>query len=266
MTGRWLSETARPLLKKRSRKLLLLALMSSWGQPCCARRIVSLNLCTDQLAVLLAPEQVVGLEPLARDASLSFVAPEAMRLPAVRADAEAVLALKPDLVLAGTFGAQMTVALLRARGLHVAQFGAPTDFIQVAEQVTQVAALLCRRQAGAHMVADMWRRLAAVPKRHGAAVLWQAGGWTAGPGSFGDAVLRAAGLTNLGSGGRIGLEALLAAHPDLLVTEQAPRFPSLATDLAWHPALRAIRRSVVPSPLLVCEGPFSAGAVEAITR
>ena len=267
MMGLWRFKEARPsFLKNRSKKLLLLTLGLSFGAPCYARRVVSLNLCTDQLAVLLAPEEVVGLEPLARDPALSFVAPQAARLPRVRADAEAVLALKPDLVLAGTYGAQTTVALLRARGLHVAQFADPTDFTQVAEQVTQVASLLGKRLDGARIVADMQRRLAAMPRRHATAVLWQAGGWSAGPGSFGDAVLRAAGLTNLGTGGRIGLEALLAAHPDLLVTEQAARFPSLATDLAWHPALRAIRHSVVPSPLLVCEGPFSVGAVEELAR
>ncbi len=267
MMGLWRFKEARPsFLKKGSKKLLLLALGLSWSGPCYARRVVSLNLCTDQLAVLLAPEEIVALEPLARDPALSFVAAQASHLPTVRADAEAVLALAPDLVLAGTYGAQTTIALLRARGLHVVQFADPTGFAQVADQVTQVAALLGKRLDGARMVAAMWRRLAAVPKRHATAVLWQAGGWSAGPGSFGDAVLRAAGLTNLGTGGRIGLEALLAARPDLLVTEQAARFPSLATDLAWHPALRAVSHSVVPSPLLVCEGPFSVGAVEALAR
>ena len=33
---------------------------------CAPRRVVSLNLCTDQMLVLLAPEKVVGLTPLAQ--------------------------------------------------------------------------------------------------------------------------------------------------------------------------------------------------------
>ena len=37
-------------------------------------RVVSLNLCTDQMLVLLAPEKVLALSPLARDPALSFVA------------------------------------------------------------------------------------------------------------------------------------------------------------------------------------------------
>ena len=231
-----------------------------------ATGVVSLNLCTDQLLVLLAPEQVTALEPLARDPGLSFVADEAARLPLVRADAESVLRLRPDLVLAGRYGAQTTVALLRARGVRVAQFDEPASFGQIGAQVMQVASLLGVAERGRRLVARMMDRLAALRPRTGSAVLWQAGGWTAGPGSLADAVLRAAGLRNAGTGGRLGVEALLARHPDLLVTEAAPRFPSMATDLARHPALRGIATARVPAPLLTCGGPFSVGAAEILSR
>ena len=131
----------------------------------------------------------------------------------------------------------------------------------------------------------MWRRLAALrvlsrrkpdalgaPSRRkpdalgapgaASAVVWQAGGWSAGPGSLADAALRAAGLTDAGTGGRMGVETLLARKPDLLAVEAAPRFPSIATDLARHPALRGFSRVEIPAPLLICGGPFSAGAAE----
>ncbi len=248
-------------------RLALCGLVCLAGWPSFAQRnVVSLNLCTDQLLVLLAPERVAALEPLARDPALSFVAAQAARLPTVRADAEAVLALRPDLVLAGRYGAQGTVALLRTRGVRVVQIEEAEDFAAVAAQVTQVAGLLGVAARGQALVAEMGRRLASAHKRAGRAVLWEAGGWTAGPGSFGDAVLRAAGLANAGTGGRIGLEALLAARPDLLVTEAAARFPSMATDLAWHPALAGLARRTVAPPLLVCAGPFSTAAVDAVAR
>ena len=228
--------------------------------------VISLNLCTDQLLVMLAPQNVTALEPLARDPALSFVAIQAGHLPSVRADAEAVLALHPDLVLAGRTGAQTTVALLRARGVRVLQTDEPQNFAQVAAQVVQVASALGTPARGRALAAAMWRRLAALRKRTGTAVLWQAGGWTAGSGSLGDAALRAAGLTNAGTGGRIGIETLLSRPPDLLVTETAPRFPSMATDLARHPALRAIPHRNIPPALLICGGPFTAGAVELLAR
>ncbi len=216
--------------------------------------------------MLLAPEQVAALEPLARDPALSFVAGQAAHLPMVRADAEAVLRLRPDLVLAGRYGAQSTVSLLRARGLQVVQVEEPQDFAQIGAETIGLAERLGVPGRGLALVARMWRRLAAVQRRAGRAVLWQAGGWTAGAGSLGASVLAAAGLTNAGTGGRMGLEALLAAPPDLLVTEAAPEYPSMATDLAWHPALRGLARRHIPAPLLICGGPFTAGAVELLAR
>jgi iron complex transport system substrate-binding protein len=254
---------------KRSKNFCLFAFVAAAvlvSEPSAANGVVSLNLCTDQLLVLLAPEQVAALEPLARDPALSFVAEQARDLPIVRADAEAVLALKPDLVLAGTYGAQGTLALLRARGVRVLQFGEPTDFAGIDAQVMRVAETLGVRTRGRVLVDAMWRHLAAVRKRSGAAVLWEAGGWSAGPGTLGDAVLRAAGFRDVGTGGRMGLEALLAAHPDLLVTEQAPRFPSMATDLAWHPALRGLPRRALAPAWLTCGGPFTVRAVEALSQ
>ncbi len=232
-----------------------------------AAGVVSLNLCTDQLLVLLAPERVAGLEFLARDPSLSFVAAQAAHLPAVRADAEAVLRLHPDLVLAGRYGAQTTVALLRQRGVRVMQFDQPENFAAIESQVVQVARLLGAQARGAALVAGMRAQLAALPRAaRGRAVFWEAGGWTAGPGSLADAALLAAGWQDAGTGGRIGLEGLLRAKPDLLVTETAPDFPSIATDLAWHPALLGLARRSVPAALLICGGPFSVRAAEILAR
>jgi len=236
------------------------------SSPCSAAGVVSLNLCSDQLLVLLAPERVAALEPLARDPAISFVAAQAAHLPSVRADAEAVVSLHPDLVLAGRYGAQTTVALLRAHGLRVVQIEEPQSFAAIGAEVMRLAALLGVPARGRSLVAGMWRRLEAVHRRLGTAMIWGANGWTAGPGSLGDAVLRAAGFTDAGTGGQIGLEALLTHPPDLLVTETAPAFPSMATDLARLPVLAGMARREVPPALMICGGPFTAGAVEMVAR
>jgi iron complex transport system substrate-binding protein len=229
--------------------------------------VVSLNLCTDELLVLLAPERVAALSPLARDASLSVVAGAADKLPWVRADAEAVLRLHPDLVLAGDYGAQGVVAALRERGVRVVQVSEPTDFAGVAGQVSLVAAALGVPAKGDALAADMRARLAAVQRRdRGSAVMWEARGFSAGPGGFGDAVLRAAGYRNVGTGGEMGVEALVAHPPDVLITSTAPAYPSLSTDLLWHPALRGLHRRVVAPALLACAGPWSVSAVEVLAR
>jgi iron complex transport system substrate-binding protein len=235
--------------------------------PVRAARVVSLNLCTDELLVLLSPESVAALSPLARDPSLSVVASQAASLPWVRPDAEAVLSLHPDLVLAGEYGAQAVLAVLRARGLRVVQVPEAADFASVATEVRQVAAVLGVPAKGASLIARMWARLGAVPRHHGdMAMLWEARGFSAGPGSFGDAVLHEAGLGDAGTGGQIGIEALVAHPPALLVTETVPAFPSLATALLAHPALAGIKRLTIEPALLACPGPWSAEAVVALTR
>jgi iron complex transport system substrate-binding protein len=205
------------------------------------------------------------LSPLGRDPSLSVVAVDALKLPAVRPDAEAVLALRPDLVLAGRYGAQAVVALVRDRGVRVVQVDEKQDFAGVADEVASVADVLGVKARGAAMVASMWARLAAVvPAHRGRAIFWQARGFTAGPGSFADVVLRKAGFVDVGTGGQMSVEALATHPPDVLITEAAPAYPSLATDMVLHPALAFIARRSVDPALLACPGPWSVGAVEAL--
>lgn len=253
-------------------KLALLAclvlLSGRVGADTTVQRVVSLNLCTDEYLVLLAPEKIAALTALARDPSLSVVADAARALPWVRADAEAVLRLRPDLVLGGPFGAQTTLALLEQRGIPVVRTTLPTDFAAISAETRRLAGLLGVPARGAALVAAMAARLAAIPAtaRGLRAVALEARGWTAGPGSLADTLMRAAGLDDAGSGRQVGLEALAAHPPDLLVVSEPPDYPSLATDLLAHPALRGIARRVLPPALLTCGGPWSVAAVEALAR
>jgi iron complex transport system substrate-binding protein len=236
-------------------------------EPAYSARVVSLNLCTDALLVKLAPERVSALSPLARDPTLSPVAAEAALLPWVRPDAEAVLRLRPDMVLAGEYGAQAALMVLRARGVRVVQVSEPTDFGGVAREVGTVAAALGVARRGAAMVTDMRARLGAIHvKARGQAIFWEARGYTAGPGSFADTLLRRAGFADVGNGRVVGLETMLMHPPDVLVTAQAPAFPSLSTDMLSHPALATIKRMAVPPALVTCPGPWSVGAVEILSK
>jgi iron complex transport system substrate-binding protein len=240
--------------------LTLLAAAPAWAQPPIPRRVVSLNLCTDQFLLLLAPEKAVAVTMLAADPALSFVANEARRVPAVRADAEAVLALQPDLVLAAPWGAQATLAALERRGVRVERIRPPSDFTAVAAETRRLAALLDESARGAALLAGMETQLTPTAEPHRSALLLEARGYSAGPETLGGAVLRAAGFRNAG-GRRLGLEDIVAHPPDLLVVTQAPAMPSMATDLLLHPVLAPLPRAVLPPALLVCGGPWSARAV-----
>jgi len=233
-----------------------------------AERVVSLNLCTDQMLVLLASDKVAALTPLARDPSLSFVAPEAAHLPIVRASAEAVLRLHPDLVLGEPYGAQTTVALLREEGLRVLTVPEPRDFAAIRVETRELAAALGVPQRGEALIGTMDAKLAALPHQREPrrALVWEPRGFTAGPGTLMDAVLRAAGLINASDGRRIGLEALLRHPPDLLVVSVAPEYPSLASEMLDHPAVVHISRRAIPPALMLCGGPFTADAAALLTQ
>jgi len=259
-------------------------------------RIASINLCSDQYLLLLAdPSRIVGVTPLASDPSLSSYAPLARGLPALRPEAEAVLASRPDLVLSGAWGSALTRRAIEARGIRVVTLPAPTDLDGI-ETAIRLAATAVGTDPEPHLAAvrSARARLAvvaasarsatvadAVPVRPGdlaaaiagprQALLWQARGFAAGTGTFPDAALTAAGFANavpFAGYGYVPIETVLAAPPALLITTSQAASPSLATLLLAHPALDALglqRRHLNPAAM-TCATPRSLAALDALAR
>ena len=97
----------------------------AWAEPA---RVVSINLCTDQLAMMLAdPGQLVAVSHLARDPRSSTMVAQAMAYPITYGRAEEVFLKAPDLVLAGTYTTQATVDLLQGLGVEVALLAPPSS-------------------------------------------------------------------------------------------------------------------------------------------
>ncbi|WP_173012439.1 ABC transporter substrate-binding protein [Niveispirillum sp. SYP-B3756] len=240
-------------------------------------RIVSLNLCTDQLLLTLAPrERIAGLSFLAADPSLSALAAEAAGLPLLRGQAEEVLPLRPDLVLAGQYTARPTVALLRAHGIKVVEVGLTADFTAIRQQIRSVAAALGTVERGEAVIAAMDSTLDQARPPPGQARLrvlaLAPGAFTAGSGTLSDSAMQAAGMENyaatkgLAGYGYLPLESIAADPPDLLLMDRDEgQAPSLNGQLLNHPALThavpVTRRPTVPARLWTCGGPFTAEAV-----
>lgn len=240
-------------------------------------RVVSLNLCTDQLALALLPrERIMALSFLAADPGLSALSDQVGDIPLVQGMAEEVLPLSPDLVLAGTFTTRPTIALLRARGVPVLEVGLVHDFDGIRAQIRQVAAALEVTERGEETIARMDATLAAAKAPAGmegrARVLSLApGAFTAGSGTLSDAVMRAAGMVNYAADkglvgyGYLPVEMVAADPPDLLIANaDEDGHPSLNGQMLAHPALDrtvpADARPGVPGKLWTCGGPFTADA------
>ena len=132
------------------RALTVLALAAGLAAPAGAeppKRVVSMNLCTDQLAMALAaPGQLISVSYIARDPRASAMVEEAMRYPVNRGRAEEVYLLHPDLVLAGSFGGP-AVAMLHRLGVPVVEVAPPTSLDEARKAIAQVGAALGRTEA-----------------------------------------------------------------------------------------------------------------------
>lgn len=241
------------------------------------RRIVSINLCADQLLLLLADrETIVSLSYFATDPDISYMAEAARGIPVNHGRAEEILLLKPDLVLTGPYTTRTSAALLRRLGVRVHVVPVPDSLDGVRRITRDVAAALGEAERGARLIAEMDRRLKAIPRSPGprpVAATWRANSISVGRDTLVHDVLVAAGLDNLAAGlGMSGyvhlpLESLLLAEPDVVVFGSIDaKHPSLGQEVLRHPALKPAARRwrtvTVPARLWVCGTPFVAEAIE----
>ncbi|HWL57078.1 MAG TPA: ABC transporter substrate-binding protein [Paracoccus sp. (in: a-proteobacteria)] len=218
-------------------------------------RVVSINLCTDQLAMMIAaPGQLVSVSRHALDPSMSAMADEARGLSANSGTAEEIFLLRPDLVLAGSFTNPITLAMLERLGVPVEVFPAEETVEGIRDNMRRMGKALGREaEAGAAITAfdaELARLDDAPATARPRAALYAANGYSSGSQSLAGQIVALAGFDNIademgfGAGGHLSLESLLLSHPDLLV--EGRRYPghSRAEEPLDHPALRALTRSV----------------------
>ena len=240
------------------------------------RKIVSINVCTDQLAMMLvSKDQWLSVSRLALDPELSVLAAEAENYPINNTDAEEIFLMKPDLVLAGTYNSRATVAMLRKLGLRVEEFEPTLSFDDIAEQMLRIGALIGREEEARRQIAQMKADLAAIkrPEQRKTLALYYANSYTAGRGTLIDDAVRLAGFDNLTDrigvegAARLPMELLVMEKPDVLVLSKRQWTPALAEENLAHPAIHRMvsdaRLIELDDKLTVCGGPFS---VEAVAR
>ena len=241
-----------------------------------AQRIVSLNLCTDELLLRLAgPAKIASVTWLSRGSG-SNVPELAERVPVNHGLAEQVIASDPDLVLAGTFTTRIAVGMLKRTAIPVVEVGVPKSFEDVRQQIRDVAALVQAEEGGRRLIDEIDRRIAAVagkqPSTRPTAVVLNPNGFTVGQGTLADQVMTAAGLDNIAARlridnyGQIPLEIVALHHVDVLIVSASRDGPaSKATEVLSHPILSQLKRTrivVMPGRLWNCGGPGIAEAVE----
>ena len=260
--------------------ILLLAAMgiSPTAQSAAPKRIVSLNLCTDQILLdLVSRDRIAAISHLAGDASVSSAADKAVGMPSTRGEAEQVVGFDPDLVLAGQFSTPATVALLERIGRRVVKVPLASDLAGIRDAIRQVGvAVGAEPEADALIRAFDARVAVASPASdtyRPTALVYQVNGLASSAGSLADAVMSAAGYVNhgrslgLGGGGSVSLEVLVAHPPEAIVlTGPIDEYRTAVADNLRHPVLVALRRSretvIVPWRYWLCGTQHTATAIE----
>ncbi len=253
---------------------------SGAGPPVRPARILSINLCADQLLLqLVERERIVGVSSLASDPELSALSERARGLPLTGTSAEEIVLRRPDLALVGHYWMGEAVETLRRMGVPVVEIWPAESFEDVREQLSHVARAVGAETRANDILRAFDSELEALrarrPARAPRAAFAQPDGSTSGKGTLADAILAAAGFDNLPA--RLGLqgfaaldlERLLLESPELLVRPSYhAEAPTLGRDRARHPALArsGAAELSVPYSLLVCGTTESLRAVRALVE
>lgn len=262
--------------------LLLTTAVTAGEKP---QRIVSLNMCVDQILIdLVAKDRIAALSFLATDRAMSAVAKRAETYPRVRGAAEGVVALNPDLIIVGAYSTPATRSLLQRLGKRVVVVKQPATIKGVRGLVAQLAELVGEPGRGQEIVSAFDQRLQnatahARPKGSTddapspTALAVHVNSIVSMSGTLLDDALALAGLKNsaqdlmVGPSGRVPLEIIVRQPPDILVLANTPEdFKSVLADNLRHPVLTKITkdRPVVSLPMwaTLCGTPHVATAVE----
>lgn len=250
--------------------VLLAAATASRAEESRPLRVMSLDQCGDQYALALAPGADLALSPRADDPD-SWMRRAAEGKRRIRPTLEAAVGFQPDVVLRYWGGDARLLARLERSGARVVTLEDAADFKGVRGNIRAAARALGAPARGEALIARMDARLVeAAPASHTPrrpAVYLTAGGFTSGPGSLMDAILGAAGLSNL-----VTTPGFAPVNVERLVLWRPARFVLGFFDMArgdWrgpgrHPAVaRAAKGRVVarlPAAALTCPAWFAADA------
>ena len=259
---------------------LALALVSGAGRADDApRRVVSMNVCTDQLAMLVAGEgQLLSVSWLAGDPRVSAMSAEAAGYPQNHGRAEEVFLLQPDLVLVGAYAGREAADMLRRLGVRVEVFEPEAGLADIPDRIRQMGRALGREERAEALVAEFEVRLALLRQaatHRPRAALYFANGYTSGVRSLAGEILAAAGFANVAEetghadGGIMPLEVLVMAEPDALITGETYPGASRSEAILDHPAVAGLRARAAGATTdsdWVCGTPHVLRAVERLVR
>lgn len=233
--------------------------------PAVPQRIVSINLCADQLVLALADRgQIAGLTKNAPDVEMSGEAAKAYGLPLLSNSAEQILAIEPDLIVGMPASRSAALRALPGQSYPLLDLATANTLDEIYTSIRQTAVAIGHPERGDALIKRMQGEIAGLskPGKGRVAAYYQRRGYMTGTGTLIDELMTRVGLVNLA--GKLGkpplsqlsLEEMVAAQPDYLIVESATDMVTdQGSEMLHHPALKDIPRISVPQAWTVCGSP-----------
>jgi iron complex transport system substrate-binding protein len=233
--------------------------------PAVPQRIVSINLCADQLVLALADrKQIAGLTKNATDIEMSGEAAKAKDIPLLSNSAEQILAIEPDLIVGMPASRSAALRALPEQSYPLLDLATANTLDEIYTSIRQTAVAIGHPERGDALIARMKSELAGLPKpgKGRVAAYYQRRGYMTGTGTLIDELMTRVGLVNLA--GKLGkpplsqlsIEEMVAAQPDYLIVESATdKVADQGSEMLHHPALKDIPRISLPQAWTVCGSP-----------
>lgn len=235
-------------------------------------RVMALDQCADQYVLALADDAELALSPRADDPD-AWLRREAAGRRRLRPTLEAAVGFRPDVVVRYWGGEPRLLDALRRRGSKVAVIKDATDFEGVRDNIRAVASALGRSERGARLERAMQARLDRAAPQAGSvrpgAVYLTSGGFTSGPGTLMDAMMRAAGYRNLTKApgfGVLSVERIALEPPIRFVLGFFDQLRADWRGAGRHPVVKRAAEgrtaAALPAAMLTCPAWFAAEGVE----
>lgn len=197
------------------------------------QKIVSLSISTDEiLMALVTAERIAALTYLADDSGISNIAEQAKAIPKrIRANAESIIALQPDMVIIPDWQPAAFIQTLREAGVPVYVYKTSTTIDEVKKSITLIARAVGEDEKGSRLVADMDRDLAQINEKlrqiptgsQPVVIRYTLMGGSGGKGSTFEDICRHAGVNNgaviagLGRNDVLSKEQIVGVNPDIIL-------------------------------------------------
>lgn len=232
------------------------------------QRVASLNLCTDELVLLLADKrQLVSVTKLGADPRETRLAHRATGLHRNNGRMESIAGLVPDLVITGGGANRYAAEIARRIGTRVVDVPPPLTIAELRRNIRTVAKALDQTARGEALVAHVDAKLGKIPAHQRSAVLLSGGGYTVRTDGLSAKLARYAGLAQQPfPSERVGLDRLIADPPEVIViTRYRAGQASLHQMWLAHPALKRLPASTkiieIDGRSWTCLGPLVADDV-----